>query len=229
MNQYNAHFEIIKRQIQEKLDIILSLRNDRELKADGSFVTKADFLLQEIIEDYFHANFSNFIFVSEEKKNERVDLSSSELTVVLDPIDGTENFTSGLPEWGLGLSIYSFNKHEASFLFMPQLNLSLSSGERIDYFHSRIDGLSSSLSQEGLLSMPTSKEYRIIGCSMYNMFNVIQGSYRSFTNIKGVNAWDLLPGINLALEHDLEVKIDGKKYNGEFLQPNRKYSVSITR
>lgn len=229
MNQYNNDFELIKHSIQTKLPTILSLRNDRELKPDGSFVTKADLLVQEIIQDYFHANFSDFIFISEEKKNEIVDLSSTKMIVMLDPIDGTENFTSGLPEWGIGISIYSFNKHAASLLFMPQLNLSLSSGEKINYFESRIDGLSSSLSQEGLLSIPMSQEYRILGCSMYNMFNVIQGSYRSFTNVNGVNAWDLLPGINLALEHGLEVKIDEKKYDGEFLQPNRKYSVHITR
>ncbi len=229
MNQYNKHFQLIKQAIKTELKSILALRGDRELKYDGSFVTKADFLIQEIIQDYFHANFSNCTFISEEKKNEIVDLSTSEITVMVDPIDGTENFTSGLPEWGVGISIYNFDKHAASLLFMPQLNLSLSSGDKINYFESRIDGLSSSLSKEGLLSIPMSQEYRILGCSMYNMFNVIQGSYRSFTNINGVNAWDLLPGINLALEHGLKVKIDEKKYNGEFLQPNRKYSVLITR
>ena len=151
------------------------------------------------------------------------------MIVVLDPIDGTENFTSGLPEWGIGISIYEGNKHKSSFIFIPELKLSLFSGQKIDYFQSRIDGLSSSLSKEGIQAMPISKEYRIMGCSMYNMINVVKGSYNSFTNINGVNSWDILPGVNLALEHNLEVKINEKTYKGEFLQPNQKYSISITR
>ncbi|MDA7576268.1 inositol monophosphatase [Gammaproteobacteria bacterium] len=229
MKDFSKHFSQIEKKIFDELDVILSHRSDRSLKDDSSYVTKADFLVQHIIEEYFNNNFDDFIFVSEEKINETIDLSQEKMIVVLDPIDGTENFTSGLPEWGLGLTIYIGNIHQASFIFIPQLKISLQTGQRIEYFQSRIDGLSSSLSKEGIASMPISKEYRIMGCSMYNMINVIKGSYNSFTNINGVNSWDILPGINLALEHNLEVKINEKTYKGEFLQPNQKYSISITR
>ncbi len=229
MNDFSKHFSQIEKRILNELDVILSHRLDRSLKDDSSYVTKADFLVQNIIEEYFNNNFDDFIFVSEEKINETIDLSQEKMIVILDPIDGTENFTSGLPEWGLGIAIYIGNSHQASFIFMPQLKISLQTGQRIEYFQSRIDGLSSSLSKEGIASMPFSKEYRIMGCSMYNMINVVKGSYNSFTNINGVNSWDILPGVNLALEHNLEVKINEKTYKGEFLQPNQKYSISITR
>jgi myo-inositol-1(or 4)-monophosphatase len=229
MNTYSEHFLNIEKKILSELKTILSLRNLRSMKDDSSYVTKADLLVQQIIEDYFNTNFSNFIFVSEEKTNENIDLSKNQMIVVLDPIDGTENFTSGLPEWGIGISIYVGNQHKSSFILIPELKISLASGQTIDYFQSRIDGLSSSLSKEGIKAMPISKEYRIMGCSMYNMINVIKGSYKSFTNINGVNSWDILPGINLALEHKLKVKINDETYEGEFLQPNQKYSISITR
>ena len=157
MNDFSKHFSQIEKRILNELDVILSHRLDRSLKDDSSYVTKADFLVQNIIEEYFNNNFDDFIFVSEEKINETIDLSQEKMIVILDPIDGTENFTSGLPEWGLGIAIYIGNSHQASFIFMPQLKISLQTGQRIEYFQSRIEGLSSSISTEGIASMPFSK------------------------------------------------------------------------
>ena len=41
--------------------------------------------------------------------------------VVLNPIDDTKNFISGLREWGIGLSMYTKVKHDASLIFLPEL------------------------------------------------------------------------------------------------------------
>ena len=70
-------------------------------------------------------------------------------------------------------------------------------------------------------------EYRIMGCCMYNMYNVIRGSYCRFQHLKGCYSWDILPGINLALEQGLKVVINGKPYHREFLLPNIKYCFDI--
>ena len=34
-------------------------------------------------------------------------------------------------------------------------------------------------------------------------------------------------GFNIALKNNIEVKVNGKKYNGEFLYPNTKYNIKI--
>ena len=60
---------------------------------------------------------------------------------------------------------------------------------------------------------------------MYNMLNVIKGSFKTFQNNNGANSWDILPGLNIALENNLSVFVEGKEYNGEFLQPNKKYRL----
>nr|HRY62645.1 inositol monophosphatase [Candidatus Paceibacterota bacterium] len=70
-------------------------------------------------------------------------------------------------------------------------------------------------------------EYRIMGCCVYNMYNVIKGSFAAFENPKGAYSWDIIAGLNLAAEHDLVVVVEGKKYNGEFLDPAKKYRFKI--
>jgi hypothetical protein len=60
------------------------------------------------------------------------------------------------------------------------------------------------------------------------MFNVITGSFSSYENFKGARIWDILPGLNLALEHKLSVTVEGRKYQGEFLNPLEKYRFKIT-
>ena len=149
------------------------------------------------------------------------------MTVMLDPIDGTENFTSGLVEWGVGISLYCKGVHSCSMILLPELSRSLMTGDTFEPFESRIHGVSSSLKLEDLGFLEEGFEYRMMGCSMYNMYNVIRGSYAVFENVKGVNTWDILPGINIAIEHGCNVKVDGEVYDGRFLPPIKKYRVKI--
>ena len=90
-----------------------------------SYVTKGDLLVQDIIFNYFediHRN--SFEIISEECLNLNIDFDKID-SVTVDPIDGTENFTSGLKEWGVSVSIYSKNKHIESGILIPELEESL--------------------------------------------------------------------------------------------------------
>lgn len=66
-----------------------------------------------------------------------------------------------------------------------------------------------------------------MGCCMYNMYNVIKGSYAEFCHLKGCFSWDILPGLNLALENNLYVEVDGQEYKGQFLAPNVRYKFRV--
>ena len=213
--------------VTANLSELLSLRATRTQKADESYVTKADLLIQDLIYGYFKDKHPNYTVVSEEMDNSNFQDNPGDHFAVLDPIDGTENFTSGLVEWGVGLSLYRAGTHACSMILLPELGKSLTTGDTIKRFESRIHGISSSLGKDDLKLLERGFEYRMIGCSMYNMYNVVHGSYAVFENIKGVNTWDLLPGINLALEHGCEVEIDGQPYEGQFLPPTKKYRVKV--
>ena len=99
--------------------------------------------------------------------------------VVLDPIDGTENFISGLKEWGIGVSIYHEGVHQESCIYLPELDKLQLTGMPIQRHRSRIVGLSSSLTHEDLARLPwkSGVEFRIVGCAMYNLLMASRGSF----------------------------------------------------
>jgi fructose-1,6-bisphosphatase/inositol monophosphatase family enzyme len=116
-----------------------------------------------------------------------------------------------------------------SLLGCPELILWLKSGDSIPNYFSRIRGLSSSLQKEELITATQGHEYRILGCCVYNMINVIRGSFLSFENPKGAHSWDILGGLNLALEHKLKVIVNDKAYSGEYLPADQKYRFWVGR
>lgn len=216
--------------IENRLDEIMALRSTRMLKPDNTYVSRGDLLSQSIILDFLAETLDDYKVISEEIESDSVDINSAKRIITIDPIDGTENFVSGLKEWGFGISVYCNGVHEQSMIGLPELGLCLCTGDQITIHEgSRICGLSSYMKQEDFNELHGSFEYRIMGCCMYNMYNVIKGSYCQFQHLKGAYSWDILPGINLALEHGLSVIIDGVPYRGEFLQPNKKYRFMVKR
>lgn len=216
-------------EIKNNLDYILKLRNTKKKKDDDSYVSEGDLLLDKICMDYIKRNYASVQIITEETYSKGdVDLNATEYTAVIDPIDGTENFVSGLMEWGVGVCIYKGTIFEEALIALPELNHYLQSDNLpTEKFESRIYGISSSLTKEDLVNLEPGFEYRIIGCCMYNMFNVITGRYKMFQNPKGARCWDILPGLNIARKLGLNVTLNNKKYNGEFLQPAEKYRFKI--
>jgi len=216
--------------IKDRLDEILDLRNDFTSKDDGSYVSQGDLLVQSLVFNIIKTKLPSHVLISEELAPFiGYSWEPEGSYVVLDPIDGTENFVSGLKEWGVGISIFSNGRHEQSCIYLPELNEYMISGRPIKKFSSRIIGLSSSLTKSDLMSLPESDfEFRIIGCSMYNTLCAVRGSFAAFENVNGVNSWDILPGLNLALEHGCDVFVDGKVYSGEILFPIKKYKIKIS-
>ncbi|MGA8260817.1 MAG: inositol monophosphatase [Arenicellales bacterium] len=77
-------------------------------KRDGSYVTDIDLALQARIEEALRARHPEIPFIGEETpEEERVRILESEHGRVwcLDPLDGTTNFTSGLPFYGISLAL----------------------------------------------------------------------------------------------------------------------------
>ena len=207
---------------------ILARRNDVHEKPDGSYVTAADLYIQSTILNFLRAHHPEYKVISEELALPVGSRNEEATYLIMDPLDGTENFVSGLKEWGIGVSIYDSGQHRESMILLPELGERIITGQQMPRFTSRIHGISSSLRKQDLEGLEEGFEYRLMGCSMYNMFNVLRGSYRVFENIKGVNAWDILPGLNLALEHGCQTYVDGEIYHGEILWPDRKYRVKIS-
>ena len=219
--------------ILQALPTVLSLRQEFEYKPDGSPVSKGDIFLENLIISFFKVALPQHRIIGEESFVDfdyDLDLQN---VIYVDPIDGTENFVSGLREWGVGVSIVSDGHHQCSLLMLPELGDCFITGDKqVTYTASRICGLSSSLSGAQIADITRDKlakyEYRIIGCAMYNLLSAAQGSFHIFENINGVSCWDLMPGINICLEHGRNVEIDGQPYTGQPLRPGNKYRVKIS-
>lgn len=202
------------------------MRYDIAWKSDGSPVTAADFFLEAKISELLSTDIPSLRLVGEESWVPET-ISDGEWIAVLDPIDGTENFCSGLKEWGTSLSIWKRGKHCGSMILMPELHEVAVSGNIPRVPRSRIVGFSSSYHEEIGSGVAENPEARIMGCAAYNLFNVIRGSFARFVNPKGAYNWDLLAGVALAHEAGCDVLVDGKIYDGSFLEPGRRYRVDI--
>lgn len=216
--------------IRNHLDEILALRCTGSLKEDKSFVSKGDLFCDSLVKNYVKENLFNVHIVSEESRESWNIPTDVKYVVTIDPIDGTENFVSGLKEWGIGVSIYCYNQHYQSMIALPELDICLVTGDKFERIqNSRLCGLPSYMKSKHFEMLDGDYEYRQFGCCMMNMYNVIKGSFAKFLHLTGCYSWDILPGMNLAIEHGLNVEINGKKYTGEFLQPGIKYRFIVTK
>jgi len=222
-----ALMQTIRDAIGNDLSAIVALRNDVSWKDDGSPVTAADFRVEALVRDLLHSALPDLRFIGEESFDPASWQLPQGYSAILDPIDGTENFCSGLKEWGVALTLWHGRTHLGSMLYMPELDEHLMTGDRLVPVRSRIRGFSSSICDEILDGIAETRESRLMGCAVYNLYNVVRGAFARFTNPRGAHAWDLLPGLMLALEHRCEIEVEGKPYAGEFLEPGRKYRVDI--
>lgn len=215
--------------IEAALPAVLAGRDQLRLKEDDSYVSEGDLCVQSIVATWMTERLPDYQLISEEMAPFGDDWDPMGSYVVLDPIDGTENFISGLKEWGIGVSIYAHGQHQESCIYLPEIGERQITGMPMKRYHSRIMGLSSSLTVEDLIGLKRHQgfEFRIIGCAMYNLLMAARGSYRIFENVKGVNCWDILPGLNLALEAGCRTWVDGEPYHGQLLFPTKKYCIRI--
>lgn len=88
-------------------------------KADGSLVTKADQWADFSIRQAIQSTFPEHNILSEESQHI---YSESDWCWVIDPIDGTTNFTRGIPIWGISMGLLYRGTPVFGYVYMPNLN-----------------------------------------------------------------------------------------------------------
>ena len=78
-----------------------------QIKRDGTFVTQKDTDIQKKLADLLHAQWPGIPLLGEEMTDSEQDevLTKAERFWCLDPLDGTTNYTSGLPFYGVSLAL----------------------------------------------------------------------------------------------------------------------------
>jgi myo-inositol-1(or 4)-monophosphatase len=100
------------------------------VKSDKTYVTEADLAVQSFLNEKIIKNYPDVGILSEEADYTRKP-QDGETYFVLDPIDGTAMFVSGLPVWGISLGVIKSGKAIAGFFYMPATD---------DLYYTEIDG-----------------------------------------------------------------------------------------
>jgi myo-inositol-1(or 4)-monophosphatase len=88
-------------------------------KADGSLVTQADKWADQEIRDAIASTFSGYGILSEE--GDQV-FPGTDWCWVIDPLDGTTNFTRGIPIWSISLALLYKGTPIFGYVYVPPLN-----------------------------------------------------------------------------------------------------------
>jgi myo-inositol-1(or 4)-monophosphatase len=205
------------------------------LKPDGSPVSDLDLKIENFVSSQVVMLLPEIQLIGEESE---FPLEWHGSYLVIDPIDGTENFVSGIPIWGVGLALILNNQLVASWVHFPELSINVYSHLLKDFLDSlpktlrepigvtRVRGFSSNSDWNQEFSNLFG-EIRVFGCSLFNILLAAHGAMRYKSSENGVRIWDILPAALIALENGKVVLVNGKDYRGEFLDPNFRYVVEI--
>ncbi len=75
------------------------------LKGDSSWVTQTDVDIQAMLEEAIKNRFPDHHFLGEEEQKGEKSTSGEGFLWVVDPIDGTDSFATGLPVWGISIAL----------------------------------------------------------------------------------------------------------------------------
>ena len=162
-------------------------------KADGSLVTQADRWADGEIRDAILTQFPDHGVLTEETSHI---FPNNDWCWVVDPIDGTTNFTRGIPLWGISLGLLYQGTPIFGFVYFPQVRQSFHgfwygdsglSGPTGAYLnnqpiHTSTDSPSHShlfnlcARSTSILRQPFPCKIRMIGVASYNMLLVASGA-----------------------------------------------------
>lgn len=193
-------------------------------KLENDFATSIDYLCEAILINWIKVNCPNEAILSEE--SEASYTRDTDAYWVVDPLDGTFNYTLGLPYYGVQLARLENDKCTFALLWTPALNLiSLWDGVNVSLFHlshdhQLIPGHQINKTHRQVTasfgdfskSNPSSNQFQgelMTACSQYFSkvrlhgsscadFNLLIFGYTDTHILFSKRSWELLPGLAIA-------------------------------
>lgn len=98
------------------------LNVEAQCKSDGSLITEADWEMQNRVRHELSEQWPDFALLGEEMKAEEQQALMSDPGKglwILDPLDGTANFASGIPFFGVSVALLNAGKVQAGVVYDP--------------------------------------------------------------------------------------------------------------
>ncbi len=92
------------------------------IKADGSIVTEADFAMQQALQSALKSRWPRIAFLGEEMsaaEQEQILNASQHGVWIVDPLDGTSNFSVGIPFFAVSIALIYNGEIELGLVFDP--------------------------------------------------------------------------------------------------------------
>jgi fructose-1,6-bisphosphatase/inositol monophosphatase family enzyme len=172
------------------------------LKDDGSIVTDIDIKLQEIIIEFFKGLCKEIFIISEERNDHQESyVLKNKNYLIIDPIDGTENFTYLGNLYGVTIS-WRIKEEEVHLIYIPAINKFISSSNEVERFKNSSINLFSTkcIKSNEILNIDNA---RVLGSSSYMFYLILTGKAKSYTYCVGAKIWDCYTGLSLARKFGL--------------------------
>lgn len=185
-------------------------RTNTRRKADHTVVTDADMAADRLITERIQAAFPGDAIVSEELNNDYT--KPADAVWVVDPLDGTSNFSQGLHAWGVSIARLVDGQPDTAALYFPKFDELYAAqrghgatlnGERIevaapDDQHIKFIGFCSRAQKHYDINLPSYKP-RIYGSAAYDFCLIARGlALVQFQSRPKV--WDVAAGHLVAVE-----------------------------
>jgi myo-inositol-1(or 4)-monophosphatase len=94
----------------------------KRLDTAADVVTAADKAAEKLLIDYINTNYPEHAILAEESGTVGSDPAHSEYRWVIDPLDGTTNFSNGLPLFSVSIAVERFGEPLVGVVYAPYLN-----------------------------------------------------------------------------------------------------------
>ena len=205
-----------------------------DTKSRNDLVSEVDQMAEEIIIEAIRASYPEHNILAEESGNHQGSRSDTNITWIVDPLDGTTNFLHGVPHYAVSIGILMNNVLEHGVIFDPTRNelyhASRGRGAKLDGRRIRVTG--ATRLQDTLLAtgfpfrdftnypqwmksfaalLPRTRGIRRAGSAALDLAWVAAGRYDGYWEL-GLNTWDIAAGALLVQEAGGQVSdVDGKQ------------------
>lgn len=93
-----------------------------DLKQDGSLVTKVDKHIEQELTQFILKKYPTSTFINEEGTTNPNNTENSELTWIIDPIDGTRNYVHQFPIFCISVALAINEEIQLGIIYLPKLN-----------------------------------------------------------------------------------------------------------
>ena len=194
--------KLIRQWVTEAAQIALAKTADRsvDLKEDLTPVTEIDKQVEAFLLEKIARHYPGHSVLAEEGSSR----SGSEFTWIIDPIDGTRAFASGLPIWGISIGVLHLGEPYTGVFYMPVTG-DVFWGTKSEAFHNdrplKVQDTVDLYSPLAFIAVPSSfhryfdtsfPRLRSFGSATAHLAYVAHG-LATATVTRGLRIWDLAP------------------------------------